>query len=62
MKSKYADAERNRIVEYIRKQAALVLVGGVSGQLDLERSEFAAAIMEELSESLEQKEHWSDLD
>ena len=59
MRSKYADAERSRIVEYIREQAAAVLVGGLSGELDLERSEFAAAVMEELSESLEQKEHWA---
>lgn len=58
MRSKYADAECRRIVDYIREEAAKVLAGGVSGELDLDRSEFAAAIMEELSDSLEQKEHW----
>jgi sRNA-binding protein len=59
MRSSLAEAERTRIVTYIREQAALVLMGGVSGKLDIERSEFAASVMEEVSASVEKKQHWN---
>lgn len=53
-----AITERKRIVAFLREQAAMVLIGGIEGQLDLERSEFSAGLLEEVAESINDKEHW----
>lgn len=52
-----AKKERNRIIQFLRDQSALVLHGGSSGQLDLVKAEFAAAVMEEIARSLEEEDH-----
>lgn len=53
-----AITERKRIVAFLREQAAMVLMGGIEGQLDLDRAEFSAGLLEEVAESLNDKEHW----
>lgn len=53
-----AKAERKRIVAFLREQAALVLVNGIEGNVDLERAEFSAGLLEEVAEALDDKEHW----
>ena len=54
-----AKAERKRIVAFLREQAALVLVNGMEGEVELERAEFSAGLLEEVAEALDDKEHWA---
>lgn len=52
--------ERNRIVEHVRNTARHILVTAMADpEMNLERAEVICTVLEDVADSIEGAEHWS---